>query len=459
MLHVHLASGEMFSGPIKFDLPEPLAEPHLVHGFFPDEMFERVKNAVKKMGLGPDGNLQYHTMLGRWEAHITFDEDIEQFCLNKAREIYRDSSLVKAYFFLARYQIVDGCIPHLWEHTDQNGTQTTIDVAIENTAEWGIKVEGVEYSQSPNDAIVFAGQQHIHGRPPYPTDRTDLYTTVMFMHFTQPDHWFQEMGAIKGMQQYGVDGDFRFFNRERYVAMPDRPINQPVCKCHNYDGALNLYNMLEGGVEDPPEVVDMTLEGYEELAPGIMKFSFPKASAKILRGLTQNAMYKLWIPASVSRDNKSVVDYRARNCFTYFIDHKQNECHPQDPIRRLYASLEIGVRPAIAKYKTRYGLHDVVSKQWSLIRYEKNNMFENHYDDSPIFPRTISLSFFLNDDFTGGELVFPEFDLKITPVAGDMVIFPSNHPYLHRVNPVQIGIRYAAVRWYTHYESFDFKGV
>lgn len=448
----------MLNGKIRYELPSPLCEPHLVEGFFPSEMFERVKNAVTSVGMGPQGNLKYHTMLGRWEAHITFDKDIEQFCLDKARQIYGDPTLEKAYFFLARYQIVDGCIPHLWDHTDQNGTQTTIDIAIENTAGWSITVEGINYFQNPNDAIVFAGQQHIHGRPHYPTTDENAHTTVMFMHFTQPDHWFQQYGA-KGMQQYGADGDFRFFNRKRYVAMPDRPINQPVCPCHNYDGALNLYSLMEDDVELPPELVDMPLLKTEELAPGIMKSTYPREAAEVLKGLAQNSMYMLWEPAGVSRNKQAVIDYKSRNCFTYFIGEKQSECHPQDPIRRLSASLEIGSLSAIERYQSRYRLGPLVSKQWSIIRYEQNNMFEDHYDDSPIFPRTASLSFFLNDDFTGGELVFPEFDLTITPVAGEMIIFPSNYPYRHRVNPVRTGIRYAAVRWYTHYESFDYRGV
>jgi hypothetical protein len=280
----------------------------------------------------------------------------------------------------------------------------------------------------------------------------------MFMHFTQPEHWFQKHGA-DGMRQYGQDGDVRFFNRERYVAMPDRPINQPVCQCHDYDGALNLYSVLNDDIEQPPEIVQLDLLDQEELAPGIMKFRYSRDAARILKGLCQNSMYKLWQPASVSKNNKSVVDYNTRNCFTYFMNDIQNSCHPQDPIRRLFASLETGVSHAINRYKSRYGLHPLHSKQWSLIRYERSNMFENHYDDSPIFPRTVSLSFFLNDDFTGGELVFPEFGLTIKPVAGEMIVFPSNHPYIHRVNPVEIGIRYAAVRWYTHYESFDYRGV
>lgn len=448
----------MLYGEIKYELPEPLSEPQLIKNFFPDEIFARVVKAVNNVQMGPDGPLQYHTMLGRWEATILFDEDIENFCLEKAKQIFNDQTLKRAYFFLARYQIVDGCIPHLWNHTDQNGTQTTIDIAIENTAQWSIDIEGQNYFQEPNDAIVFAGQQHIHGRPAFPTNDPNLYTTVMFMHFTQPDHWFQSHGS-DGMRYYGRDGDIRFFNRERFVAMPDRPLNQPICPCHSYETALNLYEFLEDDLSQPTEACDMELLKTEELAPGIMSYDFSKLSAKILKGLSQNALYKLWEQAKVSKNSESVVAYETRNCFTYFLNKGHLECHPQDPIRRLLVSLDIASDKAIALYKNRYNLNNLVSNQWGMARYEIGHMFINHYDDSPQFPRTASLSFFLNEDFTGGELVFPEFDLTIKPRAGQMIIFPSGSPYLHRVNPIITGIRYAAVRWYTHYDSFNHRGV
>jgi len=61
--------------------------------------------------------------------------------------------------------------------------------------------------------------------------------------------------------------------------------------------------------------------------------------------------------------------------------------------------------------------------------------------------RDLSIVYFLNDDFTGGELVFPELDLVIEPQAGTLVCFPSDHNYIHGVNPVTAGQRYTLVTW------------
>lgn len=61
--------------------------------------------------------------------------------------------------------------------------------------------------------------------------------------------------------------------------------------------------------------------------------------------------------------------------------------------------------------------------------------------------RDLSVVYFLNDDFSGGELFFPALDLVIEPEAGTLVCFPSDHNYIHGVRPVSAGHRYTIVTW------------
>jgi predicted 2-oxoglutarate/Fe(II)-dependent dioxygenase YbiX len=56
---------------------------------------------------------------------------------------------------------------------------------------------------------------------------------------------------------------------------------------------------------------------------------------------------------------------------------------------------------------------------------------------------------YLNDDFTGGELVFPDLDVIIAPKPGLMVAFPSNHKFVHAVPRVLSGKRYSLPVWFT----------
>ena len=71
--------------------------------------------------------------------------------------------------------------------------------------------------------------------------------------------------------------------------------------------------------------------------------------------------------------------------------------------------------------------------------------------------RDLSMVFFLNNDFEGGDFVFPELRVRVRPEPGMMVCFPSNHHYMHGVEPVTKGKRYSIVTWSTvkGFQSMD----
>ena len=56
---------------------------------------------------------------------------------------------------------------------------------------------------------------------------------------------------------------------------------------------------------------------------------------------------------------------------------------------------------------------------------------------------------YLNDNFAGGELVFPDRDVVIIPKAGLFIGFPSNHKFVHAVPKVLSGKRYSLPVWFT----------
>ena len=56
---------------------------------------------------------------------------------------------------------------------------------------------------------------------------------------------------------------------------------------------------------------------------------------------------------------------------------------------------------------------------------------------------------YLNDNFTGGELVFPDRDVVIIPKSGLFVGFHSNHEFVHAVPNVLSGKRYSLPVWFT----------
>ena len=61
--------------------------------------------------------------------------------------------------------------------------------------------------------------------------------------------------------------------------------------------------------------------------------------------------------------------------------------------------------------------------------------------------RDVSFLFYLNSEFGGGELEFPDLGLTIKPKKGMMIVFPSYKEFVHKVHPVTWGHRYSLVSW------------
>jgi hypothetical protein len=64
---------------------------------------------------------------------------------------------------------------------------------------------------------------------------------------------------------------------------------------------------------------------------------------------------------------------------------------------------------------------------------------------------SISLVFYLNDDYEGGQIEFPNQGISLKPEAGSIIIFPSTSPYYHDPKPVIKGTKYLMpVFWYKY---------
>jgi len=53
-----------------------------------------------------------------------------------------------------------------------------------------------------------------------------------------------------------------------------------------------------------------------------------------------------------------------------------------------------------------------------------------------------SLVAYVNDDYEGGEISFPNHNITVKPKAGSLIMFPSQEPYIHEVKPIVSGTRY-----------------
>jgi predicted 2-oxoglutarate/Fe(II)-dependent dioxygenase YbiX len=71
---------------------------------------------------------------------------------------------------------------------------------------------------------------------------------------------------------------------------------------------------------------------------------------------------------------------------------------------------------------------------------------DNHYRFEYLTNSTI---IYLNDDYEGGEIYFPEFDFEYKPKRGDAILFPCDkNEFRHGVKEVTKGKRMTIAMWH-----------
>jgi hypothetical protein len=95
--------------------------------------------------------------------------------------------------------------------------------------------------------------------------------------------------------------------------------------------------------------------------------------------------------------------------------------------------------------------------EWPLgLHYDGGGLYHPHADSenpdgaggwTKVVNRDLSILIYLDDDFVGGELVFVAQALQFRPRAGSAIVFPSDHRFVHGVQPVQRGQRRVISSW------------
>jgi len=117
--------------------------------------------------------------------------------------------------------------------------------------------------------------------------------------------------------------------------------------------------------------------------------------------------------------------------------------------KEIYDSCDKVVGSAISEYRKIFKINEEIktAESYGLLRYRANEKYNLHYDGGTESSRAVSVLIYLNDDYEGGELEFPNFDIKIKPKAGTLVLFPSNYAYAHIAHPVKSGTKYVIATW------------
>ena len=193
-----------------------------------------------------------------------------------------------------------------------------------------------------------------------------------------------------------------------------------------------------------PNVIN--LEGIQELVTHIK--SSPAEDLSVFDPDKTNATGKTsWIVDKKTRDTQIV------------------------PMGPLYPKIEDLLRNAVKNIINPFYQVEVDSSEIpQVLSYGIGGHYRPHIDGESIWmtprgekiwkkstDRDLSIVFFLNNDFEGGDFIFPELKVRVRPEPGMMVCFPSNHNYMHGVEPVTKGKRYSIVTWSTvkGFQSMD----
>lgn len=199
----------------------------------------------------------------------------------------------------------------------------------------------------------------------------------------------------------------------------------------------------------------------EELAPGIVAYydviEDPQGLINDIEGLVEinNLAWSLGTVGSIGdkETGSYKVDTNIRVVETIglhsFDRNPQLRNEAAGPRLQVHDHLNDILYPTVRDYASTYGcLPYATGENWQILKYGKGHHFENHVDDNKGMPRTFSMSYYLNDDYEGGEIEFPRFGLKVKPKANMAIMFAANYVYNHKIYPVTNGTRYTIVNWF-----------
>jgi hypothetical protein len=175
----------------------------------------------------------------------------------------------------------------------------------------------------------------------------------------------------------------------------------------------------------------------EDLCEGIIE--------TLENNLNGQTKYK-WTPAMVTEADAALDS--ARKCVDFKINSRG--LGPRDSenseLYQMHEDTFNQIKPLADDYGRYWGVGIGFYEAFNFVKYEgAGTHFKVHADHGPAYVTTISIVAYVNEDYEGGELYFPRFDLTIKPKAGDVVIFPSTYIYEHASNDMIQGTKYSIV--------------
>ena len=191
----------------------------------------------------------------------------------------------------------------------------------------------------------------------------------------------------------------------------------------------------------------------QELAPGIVVYSDALNGYETFIDDIEDAVQSgvvSWGESYINVGSERKKDISVRDTQSFSVPHEeQGEPHGllgyfNKSVRDLFFT---SFDPIEKDYSSSFGIGFYDHDNYQILKYGVGQKFTNHIDDSLKHHRRVSTVYYANDDYEGGEILFPRFNVQYKPKANEMLVFPSTYVYNHSVSQVISGTRYAVVSW------------
>lgn len=188
----------------------------------------------------------------------------------------------------------------------------------------------------------------------------------------------------------------------------------------------------------PTEILAGCISIYRNVWPN------PETTIEKIENFSSNNVEQGFVPATVDNSKKIIGQSRTNMHMSL-----NNSAIYSEQMKKIYDQCYKLTWATAIGYNEHFGLYEKTyfNESFNILRYQTGQEYKAHYDGGTAGARSISPILYLNDNYDGGEIEFVNFDIKIKPEPGMLVLFPSSFPYAHIAHPVTNGTKYAIVTW------------
>ena len=165
-----------------------------------------------------------------------------------------------------------------------------------------------------------------------------------------------------------------------------------------------------------------------EYFPGVVGYSglMPESIEYVLKISAIAETGKLsWMPMTTGRGNGHVASVmpELRRGSVIGLNGVGKDVEIADALSTLRSAADNAIGLCLRDYEKSYGYFDLEGEGWALLKYEVGDFFKVHTDASRAYPRQVSTVYYINDDYTGGEIFFPYINLEVKPKKDEFLVF------------------------------------